>query len=69
MGWLDAERYAMKNTVRTLFSSSLALALVGTAVCHFGVRYSISQIPQSNTQEWEISIGLEPNGSQSEASH
>jgi len=35
----------MKNTVRILLSSSLALALAGTAVCHFGVRYSVSQIP------------------------
>jgi hypothetical protein len=35
----------MKNAVRNLLSSSLALALAGTAVCHFGVRYSISQIP------------------------
>ena len=35
----------MKNAVRMLLSSSLALALAGTAVCHFGVRYSISKIP------------------------
>jgi hypothetical protein len=35
----------MKNAVRMLLSSSLALALSGTAVCHFGVRYSISWIP------------------------
>lgn len=35
----------MKNAVGILLSSSLTLALAGTAVCHFGVRYAISQIP------------------------
>jgi len=36
----------MKNAVGILLSSSLTLALAGTkTVCHFGVRYAISQIP------------------------
>ena len=55
----------MKNAVGILLSGSLTLALAGTAVCHFGVRYAISQIPGERRPEWEISTALESNGLQS----